>query len=159
VIPIAVVEELDKFKKGNDTLAYNARGFMREINALTDRREFGPEGISLGEGLGTIRIVPNHPFPEELRDMFADDIQDHRILATAMWIRDTNPDRWRRYVQAQAVSVLIDAWNSGTTVESRPYVTQALQLIQQRVHQAGGDAATRAHYKDIDMRIKLAFEK
>ena len=98
VIPIAVVEELDKFKKGNDTLAYNARGFMREINTLTDRREFGPEGISLGEGLGTIRIVPNHPFPEGLRDMFADDIQDHRILATAMWVRDTNPDRFTALV-------------------------------------------------------------
>ena len=26
VIPIAVIEELDKFKKGNDTLSYNARG-------------------------------------------------------------------------------------------------------------------------------------
>ncbi|MBR6001302.1 MAG: PhoH family protein [Bacteroidales bacterium] len=98
VIPIAVVEELDKFKKGNDTLAYNARGFMREINALTDRREFGPEGIPLGEGLGTIRIVPNHPFPEELRDMFADDIQDHRILATAMWVRASNPDRFTALV-------------------------------------------------------------
>ena len=98
VIPIAVVEELDKFKKGNDTLAYNARGFMREINALTDRREFGPEGIPLGEGLGTIRIVPNHPFTEELRDMFADDIQDHRILATAMWVSASNPDRFTALV-------------------------------------------------------------
>ena len=98
VIPIAVVEELDKFKKGNDTLAYNARGFMREINTLTDRREFGPEGIPLGDGLGTIRIVPNHPFPEGLRDMFADDIQDHRILATAMWVRETNPDRFTALV-------------------------------------------------------------
>ncbi|HOE94743.1 MAG TPA: PIN domain-containing protein, partial [Candidatus Cryptobacteroides sp.] len=25
VIPVAVVEEVDKFKKGNDALAYNAR--------------------------------------------------------------------------------------------------------------------------------------
>ena len=98
VIPLAVIEELDKFKKGNDTLAYNARGFMREINKLTDRREFGPEGISLGEGLGTIRIVPNHPFPEPLRDLFADDIPDHRILSTAMWIRDTSPDRFTALV-------------------------------------------------------------
>ncbi|MBR6054200.1 MAG: PhoH family protein [Bacteroidales bacterium] len=98
VIPLAVIEELDKFKKGNDTLAYNARGFMREINKLTDRREFGPEGISLGEGLGTIRIVPNHPFPEALRDLFADDIPDHRILSTAMWIRDTSPERFTALV-------------------------------------------------------------
>ena len=26
VIPVAVLEELDKFKKGNDALSYNARG-------------------------------------------------------------------------------------------------------------------------------------
>ena len=66
---------------------------------------------------------------------------------------------WRRHVQSQAVSTLISAWNSGTTDAAHPYVTQALQLIQQRVHAASGDAATRAHYKDLDMKIKLAFEK
>ncbi|MBQ8937333.1 MAG: zinc-dependent metalloprotease, partial [Bacteroidaceae bacterium] len=76
-----------------------------------------------------------------------------------LFFSSSNPDRWRRYVQAKAVSQLISAWNSGTTVESRPYVTQALQLIQQRVRQAGGDAATRAHFKELDMLIKLAFEK
>ena len=70
-----------------------------------------------------------------------------------------SPNRWRRYVQSQAVSVLISAWNSGTTVESRSYVTEALQLIQQRVRQAGGDPATRAHYKQLDLLIKLTFEK
>ena len=47
VIPIAVIEELDKFKKGNDALSYNARAFMREINKLTDKKEFGPKGIPL----------------------------------------------------------------------------------------------------------------
>jgi len=67
--------------------------------------------------------------------------------------------RWRRYVQAAAVNTLISAWGSGSTIESRPYVTQALQLILQRVRQAGGDAATRAHYKELEMRIKLTFEK
>ena len=56
VIPIAVIEELDKFKKGNDALSFNARAFMRDINKLTDKREFGPEGISLGKRLGNIKI-------------------------------------------------------------------------------------------------------
>ena len=41
VIPIAVVEELDRFKKGNDALSFNARGFMREINLLTEDTVFG----------------------------------------------------------------------------------------------------------------------
>ena len=66
---------------------------------------------------------------------------------------------WRRNVQSQAVSTLIDAWNYGTSASAHPYVTQALQQIQQRIHTAAGDAATRAHYKDLDMRIRLAFEK
>jgi len=94
VIPIAVIEELDKFKKGNDALAFNARAFMREINKLTDKREFGPEGISLGKRLGRLKIEPNHPFSPELADLFRDDTQDHRILSTAMWVREQNPGRF-----------------------------------------------------------------
>ena len=94
VIPIAVIEELDKFKKGNDALSYNARAFMRDINKLTEKREFGPKGISLGKRLGNIKIEPNHPFTPEFADLFKDDTQDHRILSTAMWVRDTNPGRF-----------------------------------------------------------------
>jgi len=94
VIPIAVIEELDKFKKGNDALSFNARAFMREINRLTDKREFGARGVPLGKRLGYIKIEPNHPFAPEFQDLFRDDIQDHRILSTAMWVRDTNPGRF-----------------------------------------------------------------
>ena len=38
VIPVAVLEEVDKFKKGTDALAYNARGFMRDIDRITAHR-------------------------------------------------------------------------------------------------------------------------
>ena len=94
VIPVAVIEELDKFKKGNDALSYNARAFMREMNKLIDRKDFGERGISLGKKLGFIKIEPNHPFSPDLQDLFRDDTQDHRILSTAMWVRDTHPDRF-----------------------------------------------------------------
>ncbi len=91
VIPVAVIEELDKFKKGNDALAYNARGFMREIDRITEGRSFGKDGLPIGKGLGRIRVEPNRPFSKEYAQMFVDDIPDHRILATAMWVRDSNP--------------------------------------------------------------------
>lgn len=94
VVPVAVLEELDKFKKGTDALSYNARGFMRDIDRLTEGRMFGKEGVPIGKGLGDIKIEPNHPFPDSLKDLFHDDIQDHRILATAIWVRDHNPDRF-----------------------------------------------------------------
>lgn len=94
VIPIAVVEELDKFKKGTDALSYNARGFMRDIDKLTEGKMFGKSGVPIGKGLGNIKIEPNHPFPDSMADMFKDDIQDHRILSTAIWVRDNNPGRF-----------------------------------------------------------------
>ena len=94
VIPIAVLEELDKFKKGTDALSFNARGFMRDIDRLTEGKMFGKSGVPLGKGLGNIKIEPNHPFPDSMKDLFHDDIQDHRILATAIWVRYNNPDRF-----------------------------------------------------------------
>ena len=94
VIPIAVLEELDKFKKGTDALSFNARGFMRDIDRLTEGKMFGRDGVPIGKGLGNIKIEPNHPFPDSMKELFHDDIQDHRILATAIWVRDNNPGRF-----------------------------------------------------------------
>ena len=94
VTPIAVIEELGKFKKGTDALSFNARSFMRDLDRITDGHMFAPDGLPIAKGLGKIKIEPNHPFAPELRDLFKDDIQDHRILATAMWVRDNNPDRF-----------------------------------------------------------------
>lgn len=91
VIPIAVLEELDKFKKGNNELSYNARGFTREIDRITSGQA-GKRGYLIGSNKGYIRIELNHPFPPHLENSFIDDIQDHRILSTAIWVRDKNPD-------------------------------------------------------------------
>ena len=35
-IPIVVLEEVDKFKKGNDQINFNAREFIRELDSITD---------------------------------------------------------------------------------------------------------------------------
>ena len=36
VIPIVVLEELDRFKKGNEQINFQAREFMRELDKLGD---------------------------------------------------------------------------------------------------------------------------
>ena len=91
VIPVAVIEEIDKFKKGTDTLSYNARGFMRDLDKITNGKDFGAGGLPIGKDLGWIKVEPNHPFSEEYAEFFTDDIPDHRILSTAMRVRDNNP--------------------------------------------------------------------
>lgn len=94
VVPLAVMEELDKFKKGDGTINYNAREFVRKADELSDQAMAkGGTSYPLGPGLGSISISINRPFSEEYKDSFSNDIPDHRILSTAMWYRDRNPER------------------------------------------------------------------
>lgn len=94
VIPIAVLEELDKFKKGNDSINYNAREFVRAIDKISDPRLFNSnKGYPLGKGRGKLSVEINHPFPAELEGCFMDDVQDHRILSTTIWIKNKYPNR------------------------------------------------------------------
>ena len=116
VIPAAVIEEADKFKKGNDTLSYHARGFMRELDKISSGRSFGKDGIPIGKGLGRIKVEPNHPFPPEYADLFKDDTQDHRILATAMWVRDSHPGTFVALV-TKDVNLRLKAKAAGMAVQ------------------------------------------
>ncbi|MBQ2068983.1 MAG: PhoH family protein [Bacteroidales bacterium] len=123
VIPMAVIEELDKFKKGKDALSFNARGFMRELDLLTYGKMFGKDGVSLGKNLGRIKIEPNHPFPDKLKDLFIDDIQDHRILATAIWVRDNHPGRFTALV-TKDINLRMKAKAAG--MEAQDYLTDKI---------------------------------
>ena len=124
VIPVAVLEELDKFKKGSDALSFNARGFMREIDKLSDRRMFGKEGIPIGKHLGNLKVELYHPFPDELRNCFQDDTQDHRILATAMWVKATHPGRFVALV-TKDINLRMKAKAVG--MEAQDYLTDRIE--------------------------------
>jgi PhoH-like ATPase len=93
VIPLAVLEEVDKFKNGNDTINYNAREFVRTIDEISDPRLFNGHGYPLGKNRGTLTITVNRDFPKELQGAFRDDTQDHRILATAIWYKHNYANR------------------------------------------------------------------
>lgn len=86
VIPLVAIEELDHFKKGNETINYHAREFSRELDRLSSGPLF-EGGVSLGVGKGTLRVVTGKPFSEAMRASFAEDIPDHRILAIADYLR------------------------------------------------------------------------
>ena len=123
VIPIAVIDELDKFKKGNDALSFNARAFMRDLDRITEGKMFGADGIPIGGKLGRIKIEPNHPFPPELADLFENDIADHRILATAIWMRNNRPGRFVALV-TKDINLRMKAKAAGMEVQD--YLTDRL---------------------------------
>ena len=85
VIPITVLEELDKFKKGNDEINYHAREFSRELDRISGDLLF-TEGVTLGKGLGKLFIETGKEFSSQMKSSFQENIPDHRILAIAEYI-------------------------------------------------------------------------
>lgn len=92
VLPITVLEELDQFKKGNETIHFHAREFVRTLDALSGDKLFA-EGIQIGPGLGKIMIKLEREFHENIRRNFSKDNPDHHVLNTAYWLMEENPDR------------------------------------------------------------------
>ncbi len=82
VLPIVVLEELDKFKKGNDTINFHARQFMRELDKISKNRAF-KGGLPLGENKGRLFIDIAQKFSPELENSFTEKIPDHKILSVA----------------------------------------------------------------------------
>jgi PhoH-like ATPase len=89
-LPIATLEELDKFKKGSEQLNYNAREFIRELDRLTSD-DLHLKGASLGQGKGTLYIVTDEHYHSKIADAFTERIPDHRILSCAFQIMEKYP--------------------------------------------------------------------
>ncbi|MDR2540840.1 MAG: PhoH family protein [Candidatus Peribacteria bacterium] len=83
VIPMAVLEELDTFKKGTDQKNVNARECARILDRHSRGKIFNG-GVSLGKGMGKLRISLGVEYPEIFKKSFSDlNKADHLILATA----------------------------------------------------------------------------
>ncbi len=92
-IPITVLEELDQFKKGNDTKNFEAREFTRildKLSASVSLQDWVPLGNAKG---GRIKIVMNKPNGLDATIIFGEDKPDHRILNTALFLSRENPSR------------------------------------------------------------------
>jgi PhoH-like ATPase len=91
IIPITVLEELDRFKKGNDIINYHAREFTRELDKLSGDNLFNG-GVSLGKGLGKLSIETGKPFSPAVQMSFPENTPDHRILAIAEHVFRNRPE-------------------------------------------------------------------
>lgn len=86
-IPIVVLEELDKFKKGNEEINYNAREFARQLDKYTDK-DFFENGAKLGPDLGRLSIIVNSSLNKRVKEAFHEDKPDHRILSAAIEVAE-----------------------------------------------------------------------
>jgi PhoH-like ATPase len=88
VLPITVLEELDKFKVGNDTKNFAAREVIRFIDKITNNTNL-QEWIKLGNELGKLKIVlDTSPKLVNAEHIFSVGKNDHKILNTALVLKE-----------------------------------------------------------------------
>jgi len=79
VIPFAVLEELDQFKKGSDDVARNAREVIRQLDALRGKGHLA-DGVAWNGHGGTVRVEFAKDEPPK---WLVERTQDNRIIGVA----------------------------------------------------------------------------
>ena len=81
VIPLKVLEEIDKHKKRQDSVGSQARSTIRRLDSFRDRGSL-LKGVRISKGLGIVRVSSYNPLclPDDL-DL---DDSDNQIIATAL---------------------------------------------------------------------------
>ena len=124
-LPITVLEELDKFKRGNENIHFQAREFLRRLDEMT-----GPilskQGASRGPGLGNIRVVLGGALDAKFKAAFLQDTPDHRILNTALRVTEEISNR-QVIVVSKDTNLRLKARSLGLTAED--YTADKLESV------------------------------
>lgn len=114
-LPIVVLEELDKFKKGSEQINFNAREFVRELDRLTDKDLF-LKGASLGPDKGTLYIITGDKYQEKIAQSFPEHTPDHRILSCALWVAEKR-QKMQTILVTKDINLRMKARSLGIPVE------------------------------------------
>lgn len=120
-IPITVLEELDKFKIGNDTKNFSAREVIRFIDKLSGSGSL-QEWISLGKTLGKFKVVMDEqPSGVNAEKVYAMGKNDHKIINAALNLMEAEPKRTvilvtkdiNLRIKAKALGVVAEDYETG----------------------------------------------
>ncbi len=93
VIPITVLEELDQFKKGNDTKNFEAREFIRLLDKLSKDHMIHNWTPLNGKSRGDFRVLMNQEYQVNANDIFGEEKNDHKILNAALSLKQSEAGR------------------------------------------------------------------
>ncbi len=92
VIPITVLEELDKFKIGNETRNFEARTIIRFLDKLSEESMLN-KWLPLGPGLGCLKIMMDSFSPEiDAEEVYGQGKNDHKIMNVASRVKMQHPE-------------------------------------------------------------------
>ena len=126
-IPITVLEELDKFKVGNDTKNFCAREVIRFIDRLSGSGGL-QDWITLGKGKGNFRVIMEQkPKKLDAENIYAEGKNDHKIINAALFLKESEPKKSITLVtkdinlriKAKALGVIAEDYETGkVTIKS-----------------------------------------
>ncbi len=88
VIPITVLEELDRFKIGNETKNFEARSVIRFLDKVSGEKGLD-KWIKLGDKKGRLKIHMNgHALNVDAEDIYGKDKNDHKIINVALSLKE-----------------------------------------------------------------------
>jgi len=93
-IPITVLEELDQFKKGNDTKNFEAREFTRLLDKLADGRmlhDWNP--LNGSKNKGNFKVLMGAKSRVDANEVFDEAKADHRILNSALQLKQEQKNK------------------------------------------------------------------
>jgi len=126
VIPLKVLEEIDKHKKRQDTVGHHARHTIRQFDALRSAGSLS-RGVRIAKGLGVLRVVKASEIClDELPRDLTHQMSDHLILATALTVKKEYPKRKTIVVSrdinmrviADALGLLTEDYSNSQVVEN-----------------------------------------
>jgi len=93
-IPITVLEELDNFKKGNDSKNFAAREFIRELDVLARTKTLQQWIPINGPKKGSFKVVMTGTRGDvDANKIFGEYKADHKILNAALALQSEFPER------------------------------------------------------------------
>lgn len=92
-IPITVLEELDHFKKGNDTKNFEAREFIRMIDKLSSDYMLDHWIPLNGKSKGKFKVLMTSDSKIDAEDVFDQENADHKILNAALKLQQETKER------------------------------------------------------------------
>ena len=127
-IPITVLEELDNFKKGNDTKNFEAREFIRLIDKLAKNQMLHHWNPINGKGKGNFKVVMDTGGNGlvDANKVFNEDKADHRILNSALLLQKEEKEK-KVILVSKDINLRLKAKALGLNAED--YTTGKIQNI------------------------------
>ena len=124
LIPLKVLEEIDKHKKRQDSVGSQARSTIRSLDELRTKGSLS-KGVRIEKGLGLIKVKSYNPFclPEDL-DL---EDSDNQIIATALSEQESTTTNRKvvvvsrdinMRVKCDALGLLTEDYNAEQVVEN-----------------------------------------